>query len=160
MIEENTRQDAARTDERTAAQTNDRNDLQTTASRYSQNGLSVVYRKHPREQYEGEHNSGGLWEFRCLNEITNEHVIISVFSTASITPTLYFGKEPYLVFLHPIAKENSLHTDEAFESFVQSLSNSYSDPNKVFVVRGIDEVPVIAKRLRDVLADREAGHGV
>lgn len=103
------------------------------------NNIHYVYRKHPRERFSGENSSKGLWELRCINEISDDTLLLSAFSTAAFSPKLYFGKEPTLIFFYPLVEKMGGALANANE-LVDALRGTYSDKNKVIVADSLAQL--------------------
>lgn len=71
---------------------------------------SLVTRIHPRikespfMQFNCDKGQN-MWEVECAHQITNQHILISVYSTALFTPTMLYNKTPHLIFLYKLCKE-------------------------------------------------------
>lgn len=110
----------------------------------------VLYRAHPVENIDENHYQGvcvfdtyqNMWELECQNTIDDNHVLISFFSTASFTPKLLYGKEPYVIFLYKILGVDIHNVDE----LISCLQSMYADSQKVLIPKNIDELyEIIAK---------------
>ena len=115
-------------------------------------------KKHPRNTSDicdefGSIHTLAPWEC-CINELDDieNRVIISISSTALITPKLMCDKEPYLIVLAKLyAKElKKIYTernyyDKLIELFEQ-VKVLYRDSNKVFIPESMDELKTILKQ--------------
>lgn len=109
------------------------------------NRIKFIYRKHPREHYGSDSNSSGVWELRCINEINDNSLLLSAFSTAAFSPKMYFDKEPTLIFYYPILNRMGVGLANA-EKLVNALRNIYSHKDRVIVVRSLQELVRVVKR--------------
>lgn len=117
-------------------------------------GKSIIYRKHPRENisYEGTFDNltidsnDNIWELISEDEITNDSIIISFFSTAAFTPKILYNTEPYVIFLYGILNEKVFNAD----LLVQGLKGSYKNSSKVLIPKTIDEAINMMRKLTDV----------
>ena len=116
-------------------------------------GCNYAYRKHPREQIDRVHNSGGLWEFRCLAEIHDDSILVSSFSTAAITPLLYYGKKPWLLFFYPMVNGLSEENRKRLDAMAEALRSEYKLPEKVMVA---ENAKALASQLERLVALRKA----
>ncbi len=112
----------------------------------------VVIRKHPRDKREYTRlvvdEGHNMWEVECIKSLKNEHVLLSCFSTAMLTPKLIAGKEPYLIFLYKILLEKKciLYTDN--EKMINKVRELYIDKTKIFVPENMKELQNIIKLLK------------
>lgn len=112
---------------------------------------SFVYRIHPIEKIEKSYyeefcildNCKNMWEMECQNSITNDHVLLSFFSTAAFSPKIIYDKEPYVIFLHKITGFNFFNAD----SLIYRLQSMYTDPQKVMQPENAKELSTILKDL-------------
>lgn len=101
-----------------------------------------IYRKHPIENINQLtcknnfifDNIENTWEIECLNSITEQHIIVSFFSTASFTPKMLFDKEPYLIFLYKTLDNEFFNADK----LVKDLKSLYKNPEKVIILKDFD----------------------
>lgn len=112
----------------------------------------VLIRPHPRHvdrsQYEGKiDQSPGMWELLALECIGDDHVLISGYSTAQLTPFILFGKEPLLIFTYRLhlSKLQGEYL-EGIESMIELLKNKYSDKSKIIVVNDYQELKTVMKK--------------
>ena len=84
-----------------------------------------------------------MWEIECQNTITDNHVLVSFFSTASFTPKMLYGKEPYVILLYKMLGVEFFNADE----LVSSLQLLYSNPEKVILVENFDELHAVIEKL-------------
>lgn len=93
---------------------------------------NLVVRAHPRmikSDIEGKDcdNCINLWEMECAHNVTDKHVLLSIFSTAMFQPSLLFNRHPRLIFLYKLCnellQENEVHKiDKLIEKFGKSDS--------------------------------------
>ncbi len=111
-----------------------------------------IYRKHPIENINQLtcknnftfDNIENTWEIECLNSITEKHIIISFFSTASFTTKMLFDKEPYLIFLYKALGVNFFNADK----LVNDLKSIYKNPKKVIVLDDINKFKQLMIKLK------------
>lgn len=108
---------------------------------------NTIYRKHPVETIFNAQKAFGqveidqinnLWELECLEQITNEHVLISFFSTATLSPKILYNKEPYLVFLSGISEPDNVRCRTL--DFINRVRQIYSNPDKILMIENISEL--------------------
>ena len=112
---------------------------------------NFIYRAHPIENIDEDYYKefcefdicNNMWEIECQNTITDNHILVSFFSTASFTPKMLYGKEPYVIFLYKILGVEFFNADE----LVCSLQSTYSNPQKVILVENLDELVAIIEKL-------------
>ena len=108
----------------------------------------VLIRLHPRQNakscqlYNGVKDYGeGLWELICSSYIFDDHILISAYSTAQLTPFMLFGKQPYLVFTYKLFGDYI--TDElkdAIEKMIEMIKEKYSDKNRICIASSEREI--------------------
>lgn len=116
----------------------------------------AIYRPHPAEtDYNGYiktcvDNENQMWEIECYYGISNDHVLISYFSTASLIPKLLFNKEPTLLFYYPIEEQCFLpdYIKNNMNYFVELVKSMYKNKDKVIL---IDDKEIINSLLRKVI---------
>lgn len=114
-------------------------------------GASFIYRVHPIEEIDNKFydrfcmldECKNMWEIECQNSLTDDHILMSFFSTASFTPKLLYGKEPYLVFLNYMTGYEFLNAD----NFIRGLKLLYRNPEKIMQPKSEDELFEIIKSL-------------
>ena len=102
---------------------------------------SLVIKLHPRmRDYDCQNleiAENNLWELECLkNKITDDHILISCFSTAQIIPKILPDCEPTLVFTYRILFEEDSFESERWRGiieFTDKLKKIYKSPEKIFV---------------------------
>lgn len=105
---------------------------------------SFIYRVHPIEKIDNSFYDNlceldecqNMWEIECQNSITDDHILMSFFSTASFTPKLLFGKEPYLIFLDSLTGFEFLNSD----NLIRGLKSLYRNPKKILQPKSVDEL--------------------
>lgn len=113
-----------------------------------------IYRTHPIENVDEDYYKkyckfdicNNMWEIECQNTITDNHILVSFFSTAAFTPKLLYSKEPYVIFLYKILGVEFFNADE----LVYCLRSTYSNPQKVILPKSIDELGAIIKKLESL----------
>ena len=132
-------------------QTNEKNNFQLFVSEklgevyYLLNNKNFYYKAHPNEILNGIHDRFELyhtnfpWELN-INSLEDSSILISVFSTAAITPKILYNKEPRLIFLFRL-----LHPYLFFqaEEFLKRVKNSYHNKDRVVAPRTINELSEI-----------------
>lgn len=110
---------------------------------------NVHYRPHPNEQKESISSNYELfendnpWEL-ILGSCSNSNVVISIFSTAAITPKVLFNKEPKVVFLFRLLPSYSFYQAEEILSRLKSI---YSNEQDVIAPSTILELEQILEEL-------------
>ncbi len=99
----------------------------------------TIVRKHPREHDQDYRGldvslSNSMWELFCLSSLSDKQVLISLFSTAQITPKLLYGKEPRLIFLyHLVPTSLTNERIENIDKFVQDIREKYRDKSRISI---------------------------
>ena len=103
----------------------------------------VLIRKHPRDRqdYQGcvIDNGANMWEIECLENLSNNHILVACCSTAQITPKMLADKEPYIIFLYRILLGDASAVRSGCEKLVNSIRDVYSDKSKVCVPNTLEE---------------------
>lgn len=112
----------------------------------------VIMRNHPREKRPNlpvlqKDESNALWELICANTITDNHILLSFFSTAQFAPKLFFGKEPALIFCYKLLDEKSRDQDK--DRLVEKLKGLYTKENRIFTPSSIQELNSVIISLLD-----------
>jgi hypothetical protein len=106
------------------------------------NREKVIYRRHPAEgekrPFEGEiayDTYENLWELECGKQITDYHIFVNFFSTAALSPKILYDKEPTLIFLFPLLRnEPHIHLMENYWDYVKKIKKLYRNPEKIIVI--------------------------
>lgn len=112
---------------------------------------NFIYRVHPIEKIEKDFYNKfceldecvNLWEIECQKSLTDDHVLMSFLSTASFTPKLLYGREPYLIFLDNLTGYEFLNSDD----FINGLKSLYQNPKKIMRPKSEDELLKIIENL-------------
>lgn len=121
-----------------------------------------LVRIHPRQKlsdydkfYVDQINN--MWELECLEQIKDNNVLISVYSTAQVFPKLLFNKEPYVIFLYKLMFDDvsdNRYCKEA-DSLIPSLVDVYKHKDRIFVPTTFDELVMILNSLKDEVCENE-----
>ena len=112
------------------------------------NGENFLYKTHPNEVLNGIHNrfeiyhTNSPWELN-INSCEDNNILISVFSTASITPKILYNKEPRVIFLFRLLQPYLFFQAE---EFLVRVRNSYQNKNRVVAPRTIKELSEILSK--------------
>lgn len=113
-----------------------------------------VIRKHPRDNdhynIEGfvRDENNCLWEAVCEKSISNNHILISLGSTAQITPKLLYGSEPWVIFTYKLGRISNEVVLNTMEKITCRLKEYYTDPKKILVPETFDDLSKIFLELR------------
>ena len=118
--------------------------------------MTLIRRKHPRELSNDtpisvdftEDNTNNMWEMLCRYEISDQHILVALFSTAQFTPCMLFGKEPWIIFLYEIAQNGiSEEIRNNMNNVVNTLKQHYNSPEKIIVPTTIDELRLYLNKI-------------
>jgi hypothetical protein len=106
-------------------------------------GVDAIVRRHPREPQAplgklALDDSGTLWEVAAERCISDESVLLTVFSTALFVPKLSCDKEPRLIFTYKFS-----YKDEAaagIDERIERLRAQYRNPSKVMTPESEEEL--------------------
>ncbi len=120
------------------------NNLQADLFKFFDKSSSVV-KMHPRSRFQDLYKdmniiekSGVIWEVECMNESFANKRLVSLFSTACMTPKMMFGDEPDLIFLERL--QPGEFNDKMFMELIKRFKSIYIDSSKVKVPLSIDEL--------------------
>ena len=112
-----------------------------------------LVRVHPRQM--GDYSSGlfidtsnNMWELVCPRHIRGDHVLISACSTAQVTPKMFFGREPWLVFTYKLYGDFfSQKNITTIETMISLIKESYHDPEKIIIPENHQEFEMELKKI-------------
>lgn len=105
----------------------------------------ITVRMHPRDKdfdFYKDFNietSEDLWELSILDKKTEELVLISLYSSAQLTPKLLFDLEPKLIFLYKLNKDYSEQQIHDIDEKIMEIKEQYNNPQKIFVPENFAE---------------------
>lgn len=111
-----------------------KNIIKLLSKKYSN---KFLLRIHPRDKffYDCEYidTNNFLWELLCLKEIDDCHTLISICSSAQISPKIFFDKEPNVIFLYEMFR-NKLKKDvyERFNKIHKLLLDAYDNKGRIY----------------------------
>ena len=109
-----------------------------------------IVRLHPREvnpqafRFDTIDKGQNQWELIAKNEVSDEHILIGVFSTAQVIPKLIYDKEPYLIFEYKMYK--GIFSDkhiQKMEMFIRILKKNYRNPSKIIELENYSDLEKI-----------------
>ncbi len=103
----------------------------------------MLIRSHPRESHEKnsrviKDEINNLWELEVLHSVSNNHVLISYFSTAQFIPKILCNTEPYLIFTYKIWKMKPDSEYLRMDKLINRLRKAYTQPDKIYVPESMD----------------------
>lgn len=120
---------------------------------FEQYSRMAVARQHPAEPKRDfgsvlTDQSTDLWELVCADQISDDHILVSLCSTACFSPKFMYNKEPYLIFTYryvdfPLEERGR----REIEDLVQKLKHIYRNPEKIFVPNSHEELINILDQL-------------
>lgn len=85
-----------------------------------------------------------IWELECINNITDNHVLIGDFSLAQVNPKLIGDKEPFLIFVYKLFYDGlTIEEIDNYEKQIDIARKLYSDKNKIYVPQDMTEFKTI-----------------
>lgn len=108
---------------------------------------NCLMRKHPSTLYTSgitdifENDSiNNMWELECIENICDDHILISICSNAMISPAAFTNNKPYLIFLYKMLVDKEIYDmDPSYEEFSERIQDMYSGTGKVFFPKTEDE---------------------
>jgi|GEM_PF-1207045 len=107
----------------------------------------IIVKRHPRVKknryidygVKYNKNSSIPWELYLLNNDFQEKILITLSSTAAISPKVIFDEEPRVIILyHLLDKKAYIHTD-FFDKYIDSIKNLYKDKEKFLLTKTKEE---------------------
>lgn len=119
----------------------------------------ILLKKHPvtvlKEEecrVEIDKGSGMPWEIIQLYHDFEDKLLVTINSTTVLTPKLLFNKEPYIILLAKLIKNENLCDqnlwDEKSETFFTSFFDMYKNKNKVFIPNNFKELYNILEEVK------------
>lgn len=114
--------------------------------------FDIVFRAHPRqkginESYLKLDDKGVQWELLVQDIISEDSILISLNSTAALTPKLLYNKEPYnlLIGEYVFADSDNIELTKKQENIVKEL---YMNKEKVIIINSIEELLSIVRKTK------------
>jgi hypothetical protein len=111
---------------------------------------NYIIKLHPRsksyyydnyDNYNLYDNNSIPWEIICLNSNIENKILISFYSTATITNKIIFDKEPILIFLFDIPELKRIYSLNAeTRNFIQKFKKTYNNSDRIIIPKSIDEL--------------------
>jgi hypothetical protein len=119
------------------------NEMAQTISTICKNYLVRLHPRQRAEEYAGCEIDGrrDMWELVCSDQITDDHVLLSFFSTAQMTPKMLFGTEPTLIYAFKAYPEGCTgEKEERIWGMLERLKASYQNKEKIIVPNTPEEL--------------------
>ncbi|MDD2495186.1 MAG: hypothetical protein PHE29_08340, partial [Tissierellia bacterium] len=115
---------------------------------------NYIVKLHPRSKKDNYRyfniyeNNNIPWEIICLNNDIESKILISFYSTATITNKILFNKEPILIFLFNLPHLKEIHplNDDTIK-FITEFKKTYKDPNRILIPDSIDSLKISLETL-------------
>ena len=91
-------------------------------------------------------NSDYPFEIIAANSDINDKILITLSSTASVTPKIIFDKEPVVILLYKMFSDSLLEWNDYYDTFFQKVKESYKSKNRFFIPKTYDEFENIINR--------------
>ncbi len=126
-------------------------DCEEALNKLEQYPEQVLYCPHPRNPENDTIFLGSdprqIWELQVLNtKDVEDKLIISVHSTACLTPKILFDKEPYVILLYRMVIRHDWPYYAMMEKVVDAFVGKHRDPEKVMRPETIEEYEECLKR--------------
>lgn len=114
---------------------------------------NMIIKPHPRDKKEKNlkyryFEKNVPFEVECLFNNMDNKILISICSTASVTPKLLLGQEPKIIFLYKILSQY-IKIDNEIEEFLNRFKKIYNDKSKIMIPSNVSELVKIIRRERD-----------
>lgn len=113
-----------------------------------------IVKLHPRSQsnkyinHNQYHNHNLPWEVIVMNSEIENKVLLSYYSTVSLSPKFMFDEEPYIIYLFEIPELKKLNEiDQELTDFISKFKGIYTDNDKIFIPKSIDELISLLSKL-------------
>lgn len=111
---------------------------------------NMIIKPHPRDKREKNlkyqyFEKNIPFEVECLFNNMDNKILISICSTASVTPKLLFGQEPKVIFLYKILSKY-IKIDNEIEEFFNRFKEIYNDKSKIMIPSNVSELVKIIRR--------------
>lgn len=119
--------------------------------------IECLLRPHPRmhnsfanyENIRVDENTD-IWELSCDNQVTDDTILIGMYSSAQIMPKILYGTEPKLIFLYNLYSDIYSREDlAAISSAVKMITGLYHDKNKICVPEDFTEFQRIICKIKE-----------
>ena len=110
---------------------------------------NIVVRLHPRESKKHLYERfkiddvGNLWELVVTKELSENHVLIGMFSTAQFVPKFMYDKEPTVIFTFNLHDDIGDDLKNGFVNMVNVLRDSYKNKDKIVVLNSVEDLSTI-----------------
>ena len=111
-----------------------------------------VVRIHPRHKETistklklDENNK--MWELKCAEEINDDSVLLSYYSTGQFTPKILYGAEPWIIFYYRLVYQDNRSMVGKLDAFIEKFKKLYSHPEKIIILERINELEEILIKL-------------
>lgn len=115
----------------------------------------VCIKPHPNELnstkilYQQQYKGMKCFEVNNYFYTLEGKLLISIISTASITPKILFEEEPYVLFLYKIfMKEYDVYEWHKTEKVINIIKQRYRKPNRIIIPNSIEEMRSILLQLK------------
>lgn len=113
---------------------------------------SIVVKMHPRAEASSKEGIRSVktiipWEILCQKINVNKKVLISISSSACVTPKLLGDEEPRVILLYNIIKD--INTGEEVKRFYQDIRESYRDKSRFMIPENVDELVGCLEKVRE-----------
>lgn len=115
---------------------------------------NIIIKPHPRQKNSSLQNLGCEicknysipWEVILLNNQMDKKILISVLSSASITPKLLFNEEPTSILLYKLIENYQEIYNKDLSNFLEIVKDSYTSKNKVYIPESFEELKEILNK--------------
>ena len=117
---------------------------------------NVSVRIHPREKSERSYNDFNidkdetLWEIKLIDINIESSLLITLNSTAVMTPKLLYDKEPWVIFAYRLVGNRP---SEQFEQVIDQLIESYADKRRICIAKDWEQF----QRFVDFYSETQGG---
>ena len=111
---------------------------------------NIIYKFHPRDKNIDPslphiENTSVPFECFCYYNDFSDKVLITNYSTAVITPKIFYDQEPTIVFLYKIMSDYLISNIDT--TIVDALKAIYSDKSKIIIPENVEELTAALERL-------------
>ncbi len=115
--------------------------------------INVGIKKHPNsinddKLYENDNVIDGISSFELNNMYYSlkDKILISIISTASLTPKMIYDEEPYVIFLYKIFLSKCECSEWGdIEEIIYKVQKSYREPSKIMIPESLSDLKLYLK---------------
>ena len=127
------------------------------------NPMRIVFREHPWHPLLKKLRGGGNLEYVYIDSSSNtvpfeslladidteNFILITTDSSATLTPKYMFDKEPYVIYLYHLTQNRTKSDILNRDKLVQNLESLYQNKGRIFVPESLGELEAVLRTISD-----------